>query len=252
MKHDPNGHVPGGALRLRALRMLHQVLAPRQGCELCGARAGTEALCRPCRADLPRVPAPCCPVCALPRRSATRCESCRPGARPFDATIAALDYRFPVDVIVQALKYRGELALAAPLGNMLVDALADAARPDLLLPTPPSPGRLRRRGFHHAGEIARVVGQRLGIASVPTAARRVRDGEPQAGLALAMRHVNLHRAFECHRADLVRGRHVALIDDVMTSGATLTDLARAVRAAGAARVVLWVVARAVPDGGAQG
>jgi ComF family protein len=182
-------------------------------------------------------------VCAGPGEGRV-CGECLKTPPPYDRAIAALRYEFPADELIQALKYQGRLELAPVLADFLARALAHAPRPDRLLPMPLFPARARARGFNQAVEIARPLARRLDIPLDTTSLERVRDTEPQARLSAAERRRNVRGAFVCR--ETVAGLHVALVDDVMTSGATLTEAALAVRRAGAAEVSLWVVARALP------
>jgi ComF family protein len=137
------------------------------------------------------------------------------------------------------------LAVAETLGGLLEDAVPQNDLPDLLLPMPLHPQRLQERGFNQAAEIARHLGRRLAIPCDNNACRRIRPTPPQAGLSLRERLRNLRGAFDCSH-DL-SGRSVALVDDVMTTGASLNALAGAVKQAGAERVDCWVIARARRD-----
>ncbi|MCE2948126.1 MAG: ComF family protein [Betaproteobacteria bacterium] len=163
------------------------------------------------------------------------------GAAPVAARVAALDYRFPVDAMIRRLKFDGELWLAPVLGGLLFERCVGAARPDCLLPIPLSERRLAERGFNQSTEIARVLSRRTGIALQPALLRRARDTPPQSGLPLAGRADNLRGAFVVDRP--VAGMHIALVDDVTTTGATGAEAARSLLGQGAARVDLWVVAR---------
>lgn len=162
----------------------------------------------------------------------------------FDATLAAFDYLFPIDATLHAYKYAGNLALIEFLAEPLAERALRSPLPDLLIPMPLHPARLKRRGFNQALEIARHLSRRLGIPMDPHACRRLRDTPPQATLKLPDRAANLRNAFACDTS--LAGKHVALLDDVMTSGASLGELAKAVRKQGAAKVSAWVVARTLP------
>lgn len=216
-----------------------------QYCVLCGGKAAADALCPACLDDLPRACGERCPRCALATPDAAVCGRCLRRPPAFDATCAAFDFRFPVDALLRRFKYHGMLALAETLGGMLLDAVPQNDLPDLLLPMPLHPQRLQERGFNQAAEIARHLARRLAIPSDNIACRRLRPTPPQAGLSLKERLRNLRGAFDCGR-DLA-GRHVALVDDVMTTGASLNALAVAVKQAGAVRVDCWVIARAQRD-----
>jgi ComF family protein len=151
--------------------------------------------------------------------------------------VAALAYEFPADALVHALKFRGELALAGVLGELLSQRIS-TLEVDCVVPVPLSSARLRQRGYNHAAEIARHLAPRkLDLALC----ERSRDTPPQMDLPFAERQRNVRGAFRCTRE--LAGASVAVVDDVMTTGATLNEVARTLKAAGAARVVNWVVAR---------
>jgi len=213
-----------------------------QDCVLCGAAADGATLCAPCVADLPWLPRSRCAVCALPLASGAVCGACI--ARPpcFDRVEAPFAYRFPVAALIHAFKYGGRLALARTLGEALAQAVSRDA--DAIVPMPLARARLAERGFNQALEIARVAAARTGIPLLPRACRRVVDTPPQAALPWKERTRNVRRAFVCD-ADLA-GRRIAVVDDVLTTGATLDELARVLRRAGAVSVAGWVVARTLP------
>jgi ComF family protein len=211
-------------------------------CFLCRG-AALDVLCAHCDADLPRLEGAHCPRCALASPAGAVCGRCLTRPPPYDATVAALAYRFPADVLVQALKFRGELALAPLLGDLLAGRVSGKSV-DLLVPVPLSPRRLRERGYNQALEIARRVAAATGLRLAPEACRRTRETSEQMGLPLAEREGNVRGAFDCPQ--LVGGATVAIVDDVMTTGATLAEVAAALKRAGAARVLNWVVARTFP------
>ena len=224
--------------------IIKHILPP--ACLLCGGPARA-ALCTGCRADLPWHRAPACPVCALPSPEGRVCGACLKRPPAYDRTRAALIYAFPLDRLIPRLKYRGRLAVAPALADCLAASLNDAPRPDCVTPMPLHPARLRERGFNHAGEIARGLAQQLDLRLDATLCRRVRDTPPQMRLALEARRRNLRGAFECDAA--VSGLHVAVVDDVMTTGSSFDALAQSLKRAGAREVSCWVVARALPAGG---
>ena len=217
-------------------------------CFLCRGLADDGPLCAQCDAELPRLAAAACPRCALATPGGAVCGRCLVHPPAYDATVAALAYAFPADVLVHALKFRSELALAPLLAQLLVERLPRGARADFLLPVPLSAARLRSRGFNQALEIGRHVAAATGCALAPQLAERSRDTPAQIGLSHAERAKNVRGAFRC--AQRLERAEVALIDDVMTTGATLDELAATVKRAGAARVVNWVVARTAPPGDA--
>ncbi len=211
-------------------------------CPLCQAVHASDAwLCSLCLGALPR-PGPSCPRCADPLPETRLCGACLHKPPPQWRTLAALRYAPPVDTLIQALKFHGRLGLAHDLGALLAGAVEGQAgeRPAALLPVPLHRGRLRERGFNQALEIARITARRLGLP-LWRGARRIRATQPQSALDAHRRRGNLAGAFA------IRGRpprHVALVDDVMTTGSTTAALARALLEAGAERVEVWVVARA--------
>jgi len=213
-----------------------------QDCFLCAAPSGESLLCSACTASLPGLTVERCPVCALPTPDSSICGACLKHAPHFDATQAVFRYEFPVDSLIQALKYAHRLASADFLGKALAQ-ITLPRRLDLILPVPLSQARLAERGFNQAVEIARPLSRALGVALAITHVHRRRDTTPQARLPWKERAKNIRHAFECE-IDLT-GKTVLLIDDVMTTGATLDELARTLKAHGAARVENLVLARAL-------
>lgn len=208
-------------------------------CFICrgGARA---LLCAQCEAELPRLDQPLCPRCALLSPGAMVCGRCLGQSPAYDATQAALAYEFPADALVHALKFRGELALAPLLAGLLVDKVR-TANVDHVVPVPLSAQRLRQRGFNQAAEIARYLRKDLLELSL---CERTRDAPPQMELPYDQRQRNVRGAFRCARN--LAGARVAVVDDVMTTGATLDEMARTLKAAGARHVSNWVIARTLP------
>ena len=224
-------------------------LALPQRCELCVARTGGTLLCVACARALPRVGV-ACPVCALPSAAGRVCGACLAGPPPFAATIAAYAYAFPVSRMLQRIKYDGRLALAEWAGGALADAVRAALalrdvreRPDRIVALPLAAARQRERGFNQAREIAIHVARDTGLPQASPLAR-VAAGAPQATLPWGERRRNVRGAFAV--SSDVRNARIALVDDVMTTGATLAEAARTLVAAGAARVECWVVARTLP------
>ncbi|TMI44775.1 MAG: ComF family protein [Betaproteobacteria bacterium] len=210
-------------------------------CFLCrGAARGI--LCPACDADLPRLAGTLCPRCALPSPGSALCGRCLADAPHYDATVAALAYRFPADTLVHALKFRSQLALAPLMGDLLIEAIRE--RIDLVVPVPLSRERLRERGYNQAAEIARHVARERRARLELTVVVRERNTRAQADLPWSDRARNVRGAFRCERS--LDGAAIAVVDDVMTTGATLDELAATLKRAGAVRVVNWVVARTFP------
>jgi ComF family protein len=212
-----------------------------EDCLLCGAESGPELLCPACIGELPALPESC-PRCALPSPAAAVCGSCLNRPPHFDATLALWRYEFPCDGLVQALKYRARLALAGFFARSLASRPLPAV--DVILPMPLHPKRIAERGFNQALEIARALARHRGRPIAPRGVLRVKDTLPQTDLPYEERAKNVHGAFLC-KLDL-SGASVAVLDDVMTTGATLNELARALKRAGATRIENLVIARTVP------
>lgn len=215
-------------------------------CLGCGRRG--VSFCPACWAALPRLQPPLCPRCSRPERSGTRCRDCQRAGPALRAVRAACSYSGAVGLGVRRLKYSQERHLVEPLAALLTECLA--ARPvtaDLLLPVPLDAARARDRGYNQAALLAAPVAATLGVPVVPDALRRIRATRPQVGLSARERRANVRGAFTCPEPAAVAGRRVLLVDDVMTTGATLEACAEALVAAGAAGVWGLVVARDLPE-----
>lgn len=211
-----------------------------------------QLLCAACVARYaPAVPR--CPRCGLRLAvAAAGCGACMAEPPPFDRCIVGCDYAFPWDRLIADFKFNGHVELAAPLAQRLLDALRrdGEALPAWVLPVPLSPQRLAERGYNQAWELARRLAHGLRCQADAQWLQRPLAGTHQAELGLAQRRRNVEGAFvpDLRRRGSLQGQHVALVDDVMTSGATLREAAAALRRAGAARVDAWVLARTPAPG----
>lgn len=212
-------------------------------CELCLA-PDHQDICEACLQDLPGLPPVHCPLCLLPTTSPEICGACLRNPPAWNHARAALRYTFPTDALVQALKYRSDLPLAPILAGLLSSRLRDDPLPDYIIPVPLHPTRLRERGFNQALEIGRHLCKQTGVKLLSAACTRIRSTPSQTELPWKNRPQNVRNAFTCNR-DFSEKR-VAIVDDVMTSGATLNELARVIRRQGATDVHAWVIARAFP------
>ena len=212
-------------------RFADRMAPPR--CLACGSAdcASGVDLCSQCERDLPE---------AVP--------AFQPGSPPLAALFSPWRYDYPVDRLVRALKFHGDRTIARTLGALLARRrrLLAESLPDLVVPVPLHPARLRSRGYNQADEIARYVAAELGLRRLPQALQRIRDTPAQSRLPAAVRRRNPGDAFQagpaCHA--LLAGRRIALIDDVVTTGSTARAAATALLAAQAAQVELWTLARA--------
>lgn len=225
-------------------------------CALC-REDGTDGLCTACRRRFFRGGPARCHRCADVIRSNTgeasmTCGKCLKRQPAFDATVVAADYVPPIDQLVLALKFGANLALAPLFARLLADALFErrehVAMPDVLIAVPLGPSRLAERGFNQALEMAKPLSRALNIALESRLAVRVRETGEQAGLHPDERRKNVRGAFtlSAESASLVKGKHVGVVDDVITTGETLDALAVSLKRFGAVRVTNLVFARTPP------
>ena len=216
-------------------------------CRLCGnVTRHAHDLCRPCREEAPWLENVCC-RCSLPLPACCDdelCGRCQKRLPAFDTTTALFHYRPPVDYLIKRLKFSNELAITPLLSGMLANRLLarDTPLPGLLIPVPLHRTRLRERGFNQATELARGIGKRLHIKTRHRLCVRHRNTEPQSLLTHNARRLNLRNAFSVTVTNIPE--HVAIIDDVMTTGHTASELAQVLKRAGARRVEVWIIARA--------
>ena len=229
------------AIGARALRL---VLPPR--CLLCGAHgANGRDLCSGCASDLV-VNIPCCPRCALPLPvPAPLCGECLKRPPPFAAAWVPFRYGHPLDLLEARFKFRGDLAAGRVLADLMLEraAVDMPALPAMLIPVPLHRTRLRERGYNQAVELARPFARSLGIPVRHDLLVRAKATPPQTGLDAKARRRNLRDAFAVAPGTQLP-THIALFDDVMTTGATLRECARVLRQAGVQRVDVWALARA--------
>jgi ComF family protein len=222
-------------------------------CLLCGAIGDQDRdLCADCAQDLPNN-RHACPRCALllpPGSPAgALCGVCTRKAPAFDFCYAALQYDDNTGFLISGLKFHHKLNHARLLSQLLIDHLERqrAPLPDLILPVPLHRQRLRERGYNQALEIARPIGRHFGLPVEPRLCRRVRATPAQTGLDRKTRRKNLRQAFQL--SGEVEGQAIALLDDVVTTGSTVAELAKLLKRSGASRVDVWAVARTPEDRG---
>ena len=258
LRHGLQAGVSGGVTVLHTgLRLL----AP-SACALCGQSAGKQdALCEACRRQFFAIATGRCDICAMPlpaAEHARQCGECLHQKPAFDATLVATDYVAPLDQLVLALKFNEKLILAPLFARLLADALLHLYRdgdsrtrprlatlPALLAAVPLSSARLRLRGFNQSLEIARPLARLSGIPLVSQLMRRTRDTLPQSLLVPQQRRSNIADAFSVSPsyAAHIAGLHIGVVDDVITTGHTLNEIALTLKRAGASRVTNLVFAR---------
>jgi ComF family protein len=226
---------------------LASLLLPNSCC-LCGGKAAA-IVCQDCHAEHVAPRRARCLRCANPTGGEGLCGPCLSDPPAFDATLAAVDYAMPVDRLVLQLKFGGKLAVAPWCAKVLRDTLLEQPQfslPDVMCPVPLGPQRLVERGFNQSLEIARPLAAMLGITLNARLALRVKETLPQSSLAPDERAGNIRQAFTLSPTANVQGRHVGIVDDVMTSGQTANALAAMLKRFGAARVSMIVFARTPP------
>ncbi|TAL71753.1 MAG: ComF family protein [Rhodanobacter sp.] len=225
------------------LRALHAWLLPPR-CLLCGAPgfAGGE-LCAGCVAELPRNTA-CCAGCALPLPTpAALCGECQRHAPPWTTAWAPFRYGWPLDRLETRYKFGRDLAAGRALAAQWAREPVPLALPELLVVVPLHARRLRQRGYNQALELAKPLAHHFGVPLRGDALVRLRATSAQTELTAVARRRNVRGAFAIH-SNVALPAHVAVLDDVMTTGATLAECARALKRAGVARVDVWALARA--------
>ena len=225
-----------------------QMLAYPARCVLCDAPgAGDMDLCLACRSNLP-VQTHACERCALTLPgddTVVLCPACQKKPPAFSSAWSLLRYEQPVDWLITQLKFHARLSHGRLLAQLMSERLTSSPEyepPQALVPVPLHIRRWRERGFNQATEIAKPLGRALCLPVLPHAAQLVMDTAHQADLPAAKRQANVRRAFTASSG--LQLRHVAIVDDVVTTGATATALALALKQAGVERVQLWCAARA--------
>lgn len=231
-----------------ALRGLLDLLFP-PACQVCRS-PGASSLCTECRDGFTLIRPPVCARCGIPLRGPEdlvfTCISCRHRRWSFAAARAAGIYDGALRESVHALKFRRRRALAEPLGELLASAAADPVfrNVNLIVPVPLHPRRVRERGFNQSELLAAVVARRLGLDVDATGFRRLRSTPPQTGLDSEARRANIREAFVAVRR--FHNKKIVLVDDVISTGSTVRECARALRAAGAGEIVVLALARSLP------
>lgn len=225
-------------------RLVDNSLFFAQPCLLCGVPGTRHGLCRDCQASLPRLPAERCPHCAEPVAGSTRCGACQHHPPAFDALHVSYRFDYPLDGLIHAFKYGKRLEMAGALGRLLArEASVSPAAIDLVVPVPLAKERLAARGFNQSHELARTLAATMQARFAADLCWRKYNTQIQATLNRAERHRNMNDAFGVKRR--LDGLCIAIVDDVATSGATLSSLASALKKQGARRVEAWVLARAI-------
>jgi ComF family protein len=235
------------ALRAELLGLL-DFLLPRAcpGCRSLLRDSAASALCDQCQAGIIPIVPPFCPCCALPHATQGGenhlCEVCLRHPPPFSVSYAAGHFEEELRQLVHRFKYDGQFHLDHALGRLLTQTLPEGLSADLVVPVPLHPDRLRERSYNQALLLARVVGERLGKPVPPRLLQRIRATTPQQGLTAEARRRNLKGAFAL--SGPLHGERILLVDDVLTTGATVRECSRVLLDGGAGDVQIAVLARA--------
>ena len=221
-------------------------------CVLCDTSVtGALSLCRPCLDDLPRLKSTCY-QCGLPlenRQEASICGQCQQLSPPIDYLISSLHYAYPVNYLLSQLKFKHDLTHAKIFSHIMLTMLqkyysepADAL-PDIIIPIPLHKKRYRQRGFNQALEIAKPIAKKLHIPLSIDTVQRIKYTQAQSLLSAVERRKNLHNSFMINKR--ISAEHIVLVDDVVTTGTTVYELATLLKQSGVKKVGVWTVARAV-------
>jgi ComF family protein len=217
----------------------------KQHCLMCVASTNNGySLCKACLDSLPLTPNPACQQCGLGSQG-TICGNCLKHPPYYDATTALFSYTFPTDAILQHYKYSNAIYLSKTFGHLLADEVLDDDI-DMIIPMPLHPARLKERGFNQSLEIAKIIAEQLNLPLDSKSCRKIKNTPPQASLPLKERIKSIKGAFEMNPEssyNQINGKHIAIIDDVMTTGASLNELAKTIKKSGAAKVSCYVLAR---------
>lgn len=214
-----------------------------QACVACKAKAESN-LCVDCRTKLPRINYACTRCGRELSQNALICGECLKYPPPFTRTIVPFFYASPIDQLVIGLKFHGHLLNAKLLGELLaenvVESYRDCPKPEIIIPVPLHKARLQERGFNQALEIAKPLAKKLDLPLARYNCKRIKNTAAQTSLTAAERHANVKKAF------LVAGKipaHIAVIDDVVTTGSTIVEFCKVLRQAGAITIDVWCCAR---------
>ena len=215
----------------------------RSRCLLCLGTASSQRICTHCSEDLPK-PRPRCIICGEKKQKTDKCHNCLKKSGPISKTIIACEYRYPANRLLQEGKYHQNLLACHFMGELLASAVLASeveVMPDIIIPVPLHHKRHRQRGYNQAEEIARAAAYVLDLVCDGSLTLRIKDTTSQTKLSKTKRVRNIKQAFTVRKKPL--NKNVAIVDDVMTTGSTIVELAKVCREAGATDVQSWVFAR---------
>lgn len=213
-------------------------------CLLCGASNNHDCICQACSDQLPFLER-ACPRCASPLQQTMLCGQCLNKPPEQDASFSLFCYQEPINRLIADFKYHNKLALSRVFAAQMTERLKARQLPQLLIPIPLHPRRLRERGYNQSLELAKQLSKQLVIPVRHDALTRIRDTLPQASLPFSERKKNMKQAFQINKTNIPS--HIALIDDVLTTGHTTNVAAKILRKAGVNTIEVWTVARTVKN-----
>ncbi len=211
-----------------------------QNCFLCGVDSN-QLLCVACLADLPYQTIRC-ERCAKPLALAGLCNECQQKLPLYTNVQAVFSYIYPIDKLISVAKFKENLAILDLLGNLMVKYLQFEPRPDVMIPIPLHPKRLRQRGYNQSVELAKCIRKYTGIPLDYNSCQRIKNTRPQVGLSVSQRKINIQNVFKIEKI-ASNWKHIVLIDDVMTTGSTVEALTKEYLQVGIQRVDVWCCAR---------
>jgi len=211
-------------------------------CRLCGAPSKHHALCKDCIKELPLLES-ACPRCAMPTTRSQLCGQCLTKPPVQDLSFSLFRYQDPIKRLIADFKYHDTLHLSSLFSHLMTQQLAHRVLPQCLIPIPLHPKRLRQRGYNQSSELAKDLSKQLNISYSNQYLNRIIDTAPQASLPFKQRKKNIQHAFSLMNSNIPS--HIALIDDVLTTGHTANAAAKILKQGGAEIIEVWTIARTI-------
>lgn len=211
-------------------------------CRLCGADCQNQVLCPNCIKDLPELKS-VCPQCSLPTSASQRCGQCLSNPPEQNTSISIYQYKDPIDRLIADFKFNDKLYLSQFFAEKILTKLNHRPLPELLIPIPLHPQRLKQRGYNQSFELAKILSKSLSIPVSNSFLERIINTQPQSSMPFKQRKNNIKHAFKA--ADGLPFKHIALIDDVLTTGHTANAAAKTLKKAGATTIEVWTIARTI-------
>jgi ComF family protein len=211
-------------------------------CRLCGAMTQKQAICQPCLDNFPSL-GDVCPRCATPITGAHLCGHCLNQSPEQDLSFSLFPYLDPIKYLIADLKYHDKIFLSAFFADLMAQKLKHRSLPSLLIPIPLHPNRIRQRGYNQSFELAKALSVCLGIPTSNEYLIKIINTQSQAAIPFKARKKNIQHAFKCIQNHVPT--HIAIIDDVLTTGHTASAAAKQLRKIGATTIEIWTIARAI-------